>query len=159
MSGDKQSLNHETALNTPEQNEFTSPYPVFDDSGGSDDDDSFDEFNDTKFVIKPSKSFTNLLNSTTSSISFSVSTNSSSIGSVSSLEQPPVDDQSLQELPSSSSFPTTSTTVVGVIKCDETHQPPLSSLEEQPVALKENMQVEKAMLLNPATSRPKIMSI
>jgi len=47
---------------------------------------------------------------------------------------------------------------VGVINCDETHHPLPSSLEEQPLALKENMQVEKAMLLNPVTSRPKIMS-
>ena len=84
-------------LSARELEEDTSSYPVFDSSGGYD--DSLEHLLDgIKKVIKPSKSFTNLLNSTSSSISLSVSTSSScsSVGSVSGLVEPLVSPRPLQ---------------------------------------------------------------
>ena len=76
----------EHVLSARELNQDTSPYPVFDSSGGYD--DSLEHLLDgIKKVIKPSKSFANLLNSTSSSVSLSISTNDScsSVGSISGL--------------------------------------------------------------------------
>ena len=85
-------------LSARELDEDSSSYPVFDSSGGGYDDSLEHLLDGIKKVIKPSKSFTNLLNSTSSSVSLSISTSSScsSVGSVSGLVEPLVSPQPLK---------------------------------------------------------------
>ena len=68
------SITQFTVLSALELDEDSSPYPVFDSTASCEDTlDSSDDLSCDKKMIKPSKSFTNLLNSTSSSVSHSIS--------------------------------------------------------------------------------------